>query len=260
MRGRALAAAMQRTEASIVARLLPPGTVRRVGGVICLTFAAVPHPFVNRAIGFGTLADADEALLDRIARLYERAGTPPRVTLAGDLAGSRPRRVLERGGFVLRGPRQDSVLVYEGSRVPDAEPIAGLSIQRVRADDVELFATTAAASFPERPRFAEALVPVVRASVRSRSIAAFLAYMDGEPAGTGLLTFVGPVGGMSSGTVLERFRGRGIQKSLLAARLREGVRRGYRCFFSQTATPASLHNMLDLGWRVLYLNADYERS
>lgn len=64
---------------------------------------------------------------------------------------------------------------------------------------------------------------------------------------------------MSNGTVLERFRGRGIQKALLARRMREGLRRGYRVFFSQTQTQASLHNMLDLDWRVLYVNADYER-
>ncbi|MGI8878391.1 MAG: GNAT family N-acetyltransferase, partial [Candidatus Limnocylindria bacterium] len=113
--------------------------------------------------------------------------------------------------------------------------------------------------FPERPRFEEAVLPVARRAIRSRTLHPFLARIDGEAAGTGLLTFVGRVAGMSNGTVLERFRGRGIQKALLARRMREGLRRGYRVFFSQTQTQASLHNMLDLDWRVLYVNADYER-
>ncbi|MBA2370447.1 MAG: GNAT family N-acetyltransferase [Chloroflexi bacterium] len=259
MRGRALAAAMQRAEAAIVGGLLPPGTVRRVGGVVCLTAPFIPHPFVNRAIGFGTFADPDEALLERIERLFERAGTPPRVTLPGDLASTRSRRLLDRRGFTLHEPQLDSVLLHDAAGIPDPPAIRGLTIERLRPEDVTLYARTAAASFPERPRFEEAVLPVARRAIRSRTLHPFLARIDGEAAGTGLLTFVGRVAGMSNGTVLERFRGRGIQKALLARRMREGLRRGYRVFFSQTQTQASLHNMLDLDWRVLYVNADYER-
>jgi GNAT superfamily N-acetyltransferase len=60
--------------------------------------------------------------------------------------------------------------------------------------------------------------------------------------------------------VLPKFRGRGIQKALIAYRMRIGWDRGLRYFFGQTQNPVSAHNMEELGWRLLYTEVDWVRS
>ena len=68
------------------------------------------------------------------------------------------------------------------------------------------------------------------------------------------------VAGCYSGSVLEAFRGRGIQHALIAARVAEGLRRGRRIFISQTDPDSpSGHNLHDLGFRTLYRATWYAR-
>jgi GNAT superfamily N-acetyltransferase len=53
-----------------------------------------------------------------------------------------------------------------------------------------------------------------------------VAYLDGRPVGTGGLTVADGVGRLWSGSVLEEFRGRGIYRALLSARLAYAVHHG----------------------------------
>jgi len=60
--------------------------------------------------------------------------------------------------------------------------------------------------------------------------------------------------------VLPRFRGHGLQRALIAHRMREAWGRGLRLFFGETVNPASAANMAALGWRKLYDQHDWERT
>jgi GNAT superfamily N-acetyltransferase len=91
--------------------------------------------------------------------------------------------------------------------------------------------------------------------------AGFIAAVDGEDAGTGELAVTDRVAGCYSGSVIERFRGRGIQKALITARVREGLARGKRIFISQTDPDSpSGHNLHDLGFRTLYRATWFTRA
>ena len=105
-------------------------------------------------------------------------------------------------------------------------------------------------------------MPIVEAIVRARrrGLRAFLGRIDGEPAATGMLFDVRPIGGLGNGSVRPKFRGRGLQKALIAHRIRDGWARGFRIFFGQTVNPVSAHNMEDLGWRKLYDEITWERA
>ena len=80
------------------------------------------------------------------------------------------------------------------------------------------------------------------------------------PAATGMLFDVRPVAGLGNGSVLPKFRGRGIQSAMIAHRMRAGRERGLRIFFGQTQNPASAHNLEELGWRLLYTEVDWVRT
>jgi len=114
-------------------------------------------------------------------------------------------------------------------------------------------------SFRERgPQFVQIIEALVRS--RRRGLRAFLGRIDGEPAATGMLFDVRPIGGLGNGSVRPAFRGRGLQKALIAHRIRDGWRRGYRVFFGETENPVSAHNMESLGWWKLYDEVDWERT
>ena len=88
----------------------------------------------------------------------------------------------------------------------------GLTIERVGPDLARVYSRTGFESFSERgPQF----VPVIEALVRSRRrwLRAFLGRIDGEPAATGILFDLRPIGGLGNGETLRpAFRGRGLRR------------------------------------------------
>lgn len=267
MRRRELAGHMQRTEAVSVGSYLDAspqlargaGTAtKRIDGVICLAAKNIDEPFLNRALGVGTIADATPKLLDRIERFYGSIGKPPRIAIATGFVSLATMRLLERRGYAPVSDGSALIYVYDRRRPPEKPEVTGLTIERVGRDLANLYSRTGSESFTDRgPQFVQIIESLVRS--RRRGLRAFLGRIDGEPAATGLLFDVRPIGGLGNGSVRPAFRGRGLQKALIAHRIRDGWDRGYRVFFGETENPVSAHNMESLGWRKLYDEQDHEK-
>lgn len=270
MRTRELAAHLQRAEAVSVGSYIAASpevakasgaATRRIGGVICLAAAKVDSDFLNRALGFGTIADATPQLLERIERHYATIGRRARLAIATQCVPSTTIRLLERSGYVpeVRDPdHYELIYVYDRARPPTIPHVSGLEIERVTPDLAALYAATGYESFRERgPEFRTIIEILVR--TRRRSLRAYLGRVDREPAATGMLTDIGPVGALGNGSVRRKFRGRGIQVAMIAHRINEGWKRGYRTFFGETGNPVSAHNLEELGWRKVYDEVDWER-
>ena len=259
---------MQRAEALSVASYLDAtpmlakmaGTAtKRIGGVICLAARAIDEPFLNRALGVGTIADGTPRLLDRIERHYDSLGKSARIALATAFVSRSTIRLLEQRGYAPTEGEPQQIWIYDARRPPDVPLVAGLTIERVGPDLAQLYAKTGFESFSERgPEF----VHVIEAIVRSgrRGMRAFLRRIDGEPAATGMSWDVRPVAALGNGSVRPAFRGRGLQRALIAHRMRDAWWRGFRIFFGETVNPASAANMAALGWRKLYDEQDWERA
>ena len=232
--------------------------IKRIDGVVCLATKNVPEPFINRALGVGTLADATPRLLDRIERHYAWVGRPTRLAIATGFVTQATLRTLERRGY-RPGRERELIYIYDRRTPPQMPKVDGLSIERAGPELASIYSQTGFESFNDRgPEF----VPIVEAIVRARrrGLSAFLGRIDGEPAATGMLFDVRPIGGLGNGSVRPKFRGRGLQKALIAHRIRDGWARGFRIFFGQTVNPVSAHNMEDLGWRKLYDEITWERA
>jgi GNAT superfamily N-acetyltransferase len=267
MRRRELAGYLQRTEGVEVGSYLDasPALARRAGaatkhiaGVTCLAAANIAEPFLNRALGVGTIAAATPALLERIERHYAGVGKPSRIAIATGCVPLATLRALERRGYARVKDSHEEIYVYDRRSPPEMPEIAGLAIERAGPELAVVYSKTGFESFNDRgPQF----VAIVEALIRSRrrGLRAYLGRIDGEPAATGMLFDVRPVGGLGNGSVRPKFRGRGLQKAMIAHRIHQGWARGYRLFFGQTINPVSAHNMEDLGWRKLYTEQDWER-
>lgn len=265
-----LAALMQRTEGVEITSYLvadPRGAkqsgvrVSHAGGLVSWTMKSTDDGFLNRALGFGTMSEATPAVLDRLERRFADAGRPPRIAVA---QGPTPRaalRLLERRGYVPEEGTEEHIYCYDRRSLPRVRPIPGLTVERVRPDQAAEYAKIAFASFRERgPWFRGIVETLVRRRAHGRSLSAYLGSIDGVAAATGMLFDVHPVGGLGNGSVLPKFRGRGIQSAMIAHRMGAGRERGLRLFFGQTRNPASAHNLEDLGWRRLYTEVDWVRT
>lgn len=230
----------------------------RIDGVICLTARHIDIAFLNRALGAGTIAEITPRLLDRIERHYERSGRAATLAIATGRVPASQLRVLEHRGFAPTGDEGQLIYTYTRRYLPVMPTIAGLEIERVGPRDARLYAETGFASFRERgPGFVPIIASLIRR--RRRGVRAYLGRIDGEPAATGMLFDVGPVGALGNGSVLPAFRGRGLQKALIVHRMREAYARGKRIFFGETENPVSAHNLEDLGWRLLFKETDWAR-
>jgi GNAT superfamily N-acetyltransferase len=219
---------------------------------------AVDDGFVNRALGFGTIADASGALLARVERHYASLGRAPRIAIATGFVPLAAIRLLERSGYAPQPETAELIYLYDRRSLPVARAVDGLVIERVRARDADVYARVAYASFAERGEpFRLALRALVRRRADGRTLRAYLGRVDDAPAATGMLFDARPIAWLGNGSVLPAFRGRRIQSAMMVHRMQAARRRGLDLFFAQPQNPASAHNLAQLGWRLLYREVDW---
>ena len=263
-----LVRALQRNETSMMRTLFPADTatarrfgidVRTIGGLLCLSDRAFPIPLLHRAVGYGTLGDASAGTLDRVIRFFSARGLPARVEVAEGIVAAAAVRLLERAGF-RRERERHCVHVLETSVAPVAPDIPAL---RVRRAAPSTFGKAVREGFEVGGDLGLLYERASAAHVRTERdrAVALVPFVDGRPAGSALLWLSPRVAGLYSGSVYERYRGRGVQLALIAERVRLGLARRRRIFTSQTEGDGpSAHNLGDMGFRPLYETAYFIRD
>lgn len=236
-------------------------SVVRRGGLVCLTSTKLPGPLFNHVTGYGTFAEASQRAIDAVVRHYERINVPARIEVVHPAVRDADLRLLKANGFrLVRVVFQ--VNVRERSSPPRTRHIEGLSVDRVRRADAVRYAKLATRGFggggPISQVFERGWIRQLSRGVRA---IAFIGSVRGTPAATGVLLRGRAVAGLYSGSVLPRFRGRGIQNAMIAARLAEGWRRGHRVFYamSDLENEASTENLHNEGFRRRFEVHLYER-
>ena len=271
MRKPDLAAQLQRAEGTLLELNLRPDPsapdsgvrIHRIDGVICLAVPAAPTAYSNRALGFGTLVTATPRLLERLIAHYDALGRETRISVATGHTPEAAIRLLADAGFGP-DPEMDPQLIYlrAGRRAPDPPQVPQLRLMRVRtAEDADRFADTAETSFgAERgPGYRASLRQLLERARSGRSMIALLGLIGDLPVATGMLHFLGPVCGLGAGSVLREHRGQGIQRALLAERIRIGFGRGANRYFAFTGNPAAARSLEQLGFRKVYDQVSWVR-
>lgn len=236
--------------------------VVRRGGVVCMTSTKLDADVFNHVTGYGIFAAATQAGVDAIRRHYARVGRPARVEVVVPGVSRHDRALLERNGFRDTGPIFQCH-IRSTDRAPRPRDVAGLSVTRATARLALDYAKLATAGFGG----GKSVIADVfehgwaRQIPRDRRIAAFIGSVRGTPAATGIVILRPRIAGLYSGSVLPRYRGRGVQNAMIAARLRFGWDRGVRTFFSWSDPDnASARNLRDEGFRTRYAVHLYERG
>ena len=236
--------------------------VSRVRGLWCFSSRKLDDEVFNHVSGYGTFAPASQAAIDAMLRHYERVGGPARIEVILPVVTRSDRALLERSGFrdaktlfqthvrtALRPPRAHSI--------PDFVPV------RATGADAARYAKLATAGFGGGHTvtgdvFERGWTRQIR---RDRRVAAFMGMLRGKPVASGVIIIRPDIAGLYSGSVLPRYRGRGLQNAMIAARVSFGWSRGLRTFYSWSDPDnASARNLRDEGFRTRFEVHMYERE
>jgi GNAT superfamily N-acetyltransferase len=268
----ALARTLQRNEAAAMRAYLlaDPFSRQRFGfsvarraGFVCFASDRLPEPLFHRVLGFGVLAPATRAAIAAILRYYEELGAVARVEVAEGIAPPEAARLLEQAGF-RRERARHIVHALVTDRPIEVRPVRGLRIDIAGRSDRATFGRLARAGFGEtgeRGDFVERSSGYVLHHATPGRFVGFIGRVDGEPAATGAVCLTRAAGGLYSDTTLPAYRGRGIQRAMIAARVALGLRGRRHVFAARTEGPnASARNYLSAGFSPLYRAAFYRRA
>lgn len=259
-----LAARLQRNEASSFrGAMVSDGfsrrrfgfTVARRAGLVLLGSTRLAVPLFHRAIGFGVVAPATSSTVVQVLRHYAELEADARIEIAEGIAPRDATALLRRHGF--RPEREEHfVHVRTATDVPEVRPVRGLTVDTVRQRDIRLFGRLARVGFEEsgdRGLFVERSTAFVLRRGTPGRFVGYIGRVDGEPAATGLVCLTPGVGGLYSDSTHPDFRGRGIQKAMIRARIERGLRRGRRIFTARTeGANTSARNYEQTGFVPLY--------
>ena len=224
--------------------------VARRDGLWCFSSRRIEEGVFNHVSGYGTFAEGTQRAIDTVLRYYAPLGRPLRVEVLEPAVSRAEVRLLERNGFTDRGAIfQCHLRTTAGA--PRDRAVPDLEVGPVRPADAVRYAKLAKRGFGEDRSpigrvFERGWIRQIR---RGPPVTAFMGRLRGTPAATGVFHRGPIISGLYSGSVLPRYRGRGIQNAMIGARLGYGWSRGIRAFYSWTdPESASAHNLRDEGF------------
>jgi hypothetical protein len=224
--------------------------VRRFGQTIVLKKDAWPG---SRVFCFST--DDVEHLPEILAFLGHDA---PRFYLSSNGFSAQVGQALGAAGFYQDDLGQ--TLTYGAPHEALLPPPSGIDIKRVDGDSVELFLDVMAEGFGWEPAWREGAKDSERLALKRPYYHPFLAYCEGEPAGTGVLKVDRDVGNVVQCATVPRFRGKGCQLALLHRRLFEAGRLGCGLVVSGAVYgSSSLRNQHRAGLRIAYIESAWTK-
>ncbi|MCA9672366.1 MAG: GNAT family N-acetyltransferase [Myxococcales bacterium] len=213
---------------------------------------------LNEVILSTLSADEADAVIARTVAQYDAHGVPFKWSVGYWSAPPDLAARLERAGFVgwdVRG------MVCDPSAL--SLPFgAGITVEHVAADDtrgLDDFVETMASGW----RVSPAELAPLRASLeralgqRPQRYLCQLARVDGEPAAVAGLVIAERSGYLTGAVVLDRFRGRGLYRALLGARLQSLRERGLSLAVTQAREATSAPILEHLGFETVFRSRCY---
>lgn len=224
-----------------------------------------PGSFLTQSFGFGTRGEASEEALDELEAFFHARGAAPmhEVSPIADpavlaLFAARGYRVAELtsilwqplAGGVAHGTDASRATHDRGVDAAAASPV---QVRIARGDDTARWADTSARGWGDQPGAADFVRDFAPIAAAAAGTDCFLAEVNGEPAGAGSLAMHDGVAILAGASTVPAFRGRGVQKALLQARLAHAAASGCD-LAAMGALPgsASQRNAERQGFRIAY--------
>jgi GNAT superfamily N-acetyltransferase len=218
---------------------------------------------VTQAVGLGLDGAVSDEEVDRLEEFYRIRGETVRVetcpladpSLIGQF-GERGYRVTEFSN-VMALPLCGSL----SSEMERGDPAAGVTIEHIRKEQLDLWTLTVAQGFSENFPVTQEILDVMKMFALGANVECYLARVDGAIAGGATLALREGVAGLFGASTLPAFRSRGVQTALLKERLRRAV--AEKCDLAVCLAQVgsgSQRNVSRQGFSVLYTRVKFERA
>lgn len=205
--------------------------IDHIADATAFRWTVLPIPLFNRAIGLGDEREPSDDEIDRLVDLYRKNGVGGHIQLSPLADLDAIGRMLGERGLSRNGAMATLALARNEWRQAGVKPRdPALTIETVEDGAAGDFVAVLLEGFGLDPEYE----PFLRAAMELAEVQNFLARYDGEPTGVGQIFSAAGVGGLYSGAVLERFRGRGIQSALISHRIQVAFDQGLDLLYSGT--------------------------
>jgi GNAT superfamily N-acetyltransferase len=228
-----------------------PVAVEEIAGGIAV-FAGIDSP-ITQAIGVGLNGPVTDAELDALGEFFKARNAPAAIELCPLVEMSLYEKFAGQGYKLLE---VSDVLILDDlarARITTETP-PGVTICAATRDGSKLWTQTVAQGFAEHFPVTQAILNVMEGFChRSGPSCFYLALVDGEPAGGGVVSAYKGVGGLFGASTLPAFRRRGVQAALLNARLAWARDHGCDLAVSIAQPGSTSHRNIErFGFRVAY--------
>jgi GNAT superfamily N-acetyltransferase len=217
----------------------------------CAIFAGVGSP-ITQAIGLGMNGPVTADDMARLEHFFESRGARVEVECCPfshptlrEQFDRRAYRVLEWSNVLCQRLSPDLP--------PEEEPAEGLIVRQAGPDEAELWCTLLCLGFADEVGDYTLTLMNAGKALFGAASAGFLAFVDGQAAGGGVIWLSDGVAGVMGASTLPAFRRRGAQSALLRARLDFARQHGCDLAYTITAPGSgSQRNVERAGFRVAY--------
>lgn len=228
--------------------LYPDATAARIGSGVAVWLSACN--VVNGAVGLGMNGPVSEGQVEELVAFFECRGSVPSIDVC-PLADATLVPRLVRRGFAPSG--FESVLYQPLPARGLPRPAPGVRVRQAASSaERATWAAVQARGFTDE--HATEADHRLTASIAAREDALlFLGYLDGQPAGTGMLYLRDGVARLNGDATVPSLRNRGVQTAVLVERLRRASRAGsdLACIEARPGS-TSQRNQERVGFRVAY--------
>jgi GNAT superfamily N-acetyltransferase len=248
--------------AETLSRLRPGsgGAVEGIAGGFAV-YCGANSP-ITQAVGLGLDGAVSEGEFDRLEHFYRSRGEPVRVETCPLADHSLVEHFGKRG---YRVTEFSNVMALPLNAADGAEswrrPPAGMTIEKIGHDQIDLWTLTVAQGFAEQFPVTQEILEVMKMFALGPSAECYLARLDGKVAGGATLAIREGLAGLFGASTLPAFRNRGVQTALLGARLSRAAAAGCDLAVSLAAPGStSQRNIVREGFSVLYTRVKFERA
>jgi len=222
--------------------------VEAIGGGVAV-FCGATSPLTH-AVGMGMHGPVTAEDLDQLELFFKSRGAPVVIDVCPHSDPTLREQVSSRGYRVVEFL---NVMVRETPETADGPARAGIEIKPAKEEDQDTYVRTVIGGFFGREHLSEEETRLGTTLLHMPSSAAYLASIDGHPAGGGGLSIRNGVASFFGDATLPAFRHRGVHAAIIGARIAHAMTSACKLITAGTVPgSSSQRNYQRLGFQIAY--------
>jgi GNAT superfamily N-acetyltransferase len=217
------------------------------------------HSPMTQAVGMGMNGSAGTPAIDHLESFYRRRNSPVNVELCPHIDNALRQEFAIRGYKMIE--QTNALARALTPRDWNVTPFHGVIVRRARPNEYEQLARTVTRGFLPEGEIEQPMIDLFLTFFQQLSAAAFLAEVDGQLAGGGMVAIIDRVAALFATSAIPQFRGRGAQSALIQARLNYGIEKGCDLAAVSASPGSSSHRNLERqDFRIVYTRSKLFRD